>query len=82
MWPHGGLWGPHGAPGERGGPTAPRVHSVFARIFVIMSILAFSDDFHDFLENKLKTPILAESGERANPWCMYKLGVWGVGSVA
>ena len=38
---------------------------VFARIFVIISIFAFSADFHDFLENKLATPSLGESGERA-----------------
>ena len=41
--------------------------TVFARIFVIISIFEFSADFHDFLENKLGTPNLGESGERANP---------------
>ena len=78
-----GLWGPHGAPwGAVGAPSmlgAPwgavwavwgtqlLVSRVFARIFVIISIFAFSADFHDFLENKLATPSLGESGERANP---------------
>ena len=65
-----------GSPANRGagghlwglcGGTQLLVSRVFARIFVITSILEFSDDFNDFLENKLKTPILAESGERANP---------------
>ena len=37
------------------------------------SILAFSDDFYDFLENKLATPILAERGGRANPWMLIDL---------
>ena len=51
----------------RGLGSSDHVSYVFARIFVITSILAFSDDFHDFLESKLATPILAERGGRANP---------------
>ena len=49
------------------GELGPRVTRFYARIFVIISIFAFSADFHDFLENKLATPSLGESGERANP---------------
>ena len=62
----------------RGLGSSEHVSRVFARIFVIKSILAFSVDFQDFwlifrtfgliLENKLATPSLGESGERANPW--------------
>ena len=64
MGAHGGLWGPHGAPWGAVGAvwgTQLLVSRVFARIFVIKSILACSDDFHDFLENKLATPILSET---------------------
>ena len=49
-----GVWG-----------TQLLVCRVFARIFVIMSIFAFSADFHDFLATKLSTPILAERVGRA-----------------
>ena len=52
----------------RGLGSSEHVSRVFARIFVIISIFAFSADFYDFLENKLATPSLGESGERANPW--------------
>jgi len=84
MGPHGGLWGPHeGLWGPHGAPWGAvwavwgtqLLHSfscdVFARIFVIMSIFAFSADFtnfHDFLATKLSTPILAERVGCANPW--------------
>ena len=71
MGAHVGLWGPHGAPwGAVGAVWGMQllVSRVFARIFVIISIFAFSADFYDFLENKLATPSLGESGERANPW--------------
>jgi len=57
---------PHFRP-LRGLGSSEHVSRVFARIFVIISIFAFSADFHDFLENKLATPSLGESGERANP---------------
>ena len=70
MGPQGGLWGPHGAPWGAVGAvwgTQLLVWRVFARIFVIKSIFAFSADFHDFLETKLATPSLVESGGRANP---------------
>ena len=77
-----GLWGPHGAPwGAVGAPwgpmggcvgcvghTAPRVTRFCADFCYIMSIFAFSADFHDFLATKLATPILAERRGRANPW--------------
>ena len=46
MGPHGGLWGAVGAVWG----TQLLVSRVFARIFVIKSILAFSDDFHDFCQ--------------------------------
>ena len=65
-----GLWGPHGAPWGAVWAvwgTQLLVSRVFALIFVIISIFAFSADFYDFLENKLATPSLGESGERANP---------------
>ena len=58
----------------RGLGSSEHVSRVFARIFVIKSILAFSVDFQDFwfdfrkqTGNKLATPSLGESGERANP---------------
>jgi len=73
--PMGGLWGPHGAPwGAVGAVWGMQllVSRVFARIFVIISILAFSDDFHDFCQLFRKqtytTPSLAEWEGRANPW--------------
>ena len=85
MGPHGGLWGPHGASwGAVGlcGAHSSSCHAFFARIFVIISIFAFSADFHDFLENELATPGLGESGERANPWVQGAAsGVRGVSTV-
>ena len=69
-----GLWGPHGAPwgavggcGGCVGHTAPRVTRFCADFCYIMSIFAFSADFHDFLATKLSTPILAERVGCANP---------------
>ena len=41
---------------------------VFARIFVIISVLAISEEFSKFLVKILSSPILAERGGSVNPW--------------
>ena len=46
---------------------AKLVSRVFARIFVIISVLAISEEFSKFWVKILSSPILAERGGRANP---------------
>lgn len=62
--------GTYVAPGRplRGLGSSDHVLCVFARIFVIISMLAISAELSKFLGKILSTPILAEKGGRANPW--------------
>lgn len=61
--------GTYVAPGRplRGLGSSDHVLCVFARIFVIISMLAISAELSKFLGKILSTPILAEKGGRANP---------------
>ena len=63
--------GTYVAPGRplRGLGSSDHVLCVFARIFVIISMLAISAELSKFLGKILSTPILAEKGGRANPCC-------------
>ena len=61
--------GTYVAPGRplRGLGSSDHVLCVFARIFVIISMLAISAELSKFWGEILSTPILAEKGGRANP---------------
>ena len=67
--------GTYVAPGRplRGLGSSDHVLCVFARIFVIISMLAISAELSKFWGKILSTPILAEKGGRANPWGAHQI---------